>query len=245
MASISVVLLGLNPETRLKTVVDYLKGRGVPGEYARSVHREGRGAAFCVNVVVGVGGGTGYASTCAAPGQWGWHAPSALGNCMNELMSSSSCGDGGSTGCTWRWRQEAVYGLLLGPNPPAAAGGASHMAVHRHGIHAVVPPVDRNSRRNSSSCGRQCEPWRTACPCAWQRATDRSFCQVAGTRLSHWRDRPEACCRATNRPIMQSSRRSSLATGRHGVGCRGALHRPACRTAAGDAAGRGRVGAGG
>ncbi|GIL74699.1 hypothetical protein Vretimale_2333 [Volvox reticuliferus] len=30
MASISVVLLGLNPETRLKTVVDYLKGRGVP-----------------------------------------------------------------------------------------------------------------------------------------------------------------------------------------------------------------------
>lgn len=30
MASISVVLLGLNPETRLKSVVDYLKGRGVP-----------------------------------------------------------------------------------------------------------------------------------------------------------------------------------------------------------------------
>ncbi|PNH04516.1 hypothetical protein TSOC_009314, partial [Tetrabaena socialis] len=30
MASISVVLLGLNPETRLKAVVDYLKGRGVP-----------------------------------------------------------------------------------------------------------------------------------------------------------------------------------------------------------------------
>ncbi|KXZ54172.1 hypothetical protein GPECTOR_5g269 [Gonium pectorale] len=30
MASISVVLLGLNPETRLKTVVDYIKGRGVP-----------------------------------------------------------------------------------------------------------------------------------------------------------------------------------------------------------------------
>ena len=32
MASISVVLLGLNPETRLKSVVDYLKRRGVPGE---------------------------------------------------------------------------------------------------------------------------------------------------------------------------------------------------------------------
>ncbi|KAG2485315.1 hypothetical protein HYH03_015988 [Edaphochlamys debaryana] len=30
MASISVVLLGLNPETRLKAVVGYLKGRGVP-----------------------------------------------------------------------------------------------------------------------------------------------------------------------------------------------------------------------
>lgn len=30
MASISVVLLGLNPETRLKAVVDYLKARGVP-----------------------------------------------------------------------------------------------------------------------------------------------------------------------------------------------------------------------
>jgi hypothetical protein len=29
MASISVVLLGLNPETRLKTVTDYLKSRGV------------------------------------------------------------------------------------------------------------------------------------------------------------------------------------------------------------------------
>lgn len=29
MASISVVLLGLNPETRLRTVVDYLKSRGV------------------------------------------------------------------------------------------------------------------------------------------------------------------------------------------------------------------------
>lgn len=30
MASISVVLLGLNPDTRLRTVVDYLKARGVP-----------------------------------------------------------------------------------------------------------------------------------------------------------------------------------------------------------------------
>ncbi|GFR46210.1 hypothetical protein Agub_g7749, partial [Astrephomene gubernaculifera] len=30
MASISVVLLGLNPETRIKSVVDYLQGRGVP-----------------------------------------------------------------------------------------------------------------------------------------------------------------------------------------------------------------------
>jgi hypothetical protein len=29
MASISVVLLGLNPETRLKTVIEYLKSRGV------------------------------------------------------------------------------------------------------------------------------------------------------------------------------------------------------------------------
>ena len=31
MASISVVLLGLNPETRLRPVVEYLKKRGVPG----------------------------------------------------------------------------------------------------------------------------------------------------------------------------------------------------------------------
>lgn len=31
MASISVVLLGLNPETRLRTVVEYLQRRGVPG----------------------------------------------------------------------------------------------------------------------------------------------------------------------------------------------------------------------
>jgi hypothetical protein len=31
MASISVVLLGLNPETRLKAVVEYLKRRGLPG----------------------------------------------------------------------------------------------------------------------------------------------------------------------------------------------------------------------
>lgn len=32
MASISVVLLGLNPDTRLKPVVAYLKQRGVPGK---------------------------------------------------------------------------------------------------------------------------------------------------------------------------------------------------------------------
>lgn len=32
MASISVVLLGLNPETRLRPVVEYLHKRGVPGE---------------------------------------------------------------------------------------------------------------------------------------------------------------------------------------------------------------------
>eukprot|EP00983_Pelagomonas_calceolata_P063853 1147891-Pelagomonas_calceolata.AAC.2 len=32
MASISVVLLGLNPETRIKPVLDYLKKRGVPGK---------------------------------------------------------------------------------------------------------------------------------------------------------------------------------------------------------------------
>ncbi len=32
MASISVVLIGLNPETRLRPVVEYLKARGVPGE---------------------------------------------------------------------------------------------------------------------------------------------------------------------------------------------------------------------
>ena len=31
MASISVVLLGLNPETRLRPVVEYLHKRGVPG----------------------------------------------------------------------------------------------------------------------------------------------------------------------------------------------------------------------
>jgi hypothetical protein len=32
MASISVVLLGLNPDTRLAPVVDYLKRRGVPAD---------------------------------------------------------------------------------------------------------------------------------------------------------------------------------------------------------------------
>lgn len=32
MASISVVLLGLNPETRLKSVVEYMKSRGVPSK---------------------------------------------------------------------------------------------------------------------------------------------------------------------------------------------------------------------
>jgi len=35
MASISVVLLGLNPETRIKPVLDYLKRRGVPGVRAQ------------------------------------------------------------------------------------------------------------------------------------------------------------------------------------------------------------------
>lgn len=33
MASISVVLLGLNPETRIKPVLEYLKKRGVPGAW--------------------------------------------------------------------------------------------------------------------------------------------------------------------------------------------------------------------
>lgn len=43
MASISVVLLGLNPETRLRPVVEYLKSRGVPGEFvSREVWGEGR-----------------------------------------------------------------------------------------------------------------------------------------------------------------------------------------------------------
>jgi hypothetical protein len=43
MASISVVLLGLNPETRLKTVTDYLKARGVPdGSIADLVLRHPR-----------------------------------------------------------------------------------------------------------------------------------------------------------------------------------------------------------
>jgi hypothetical protein len=31
MASISVVLLGLNPDTRIRPVVEYLRSRGVPG----------------------------------------------------------------------------------------------------------------------------------------------------------------------------------------------------------------------
>jgi hypothetical protein len=37
MASISVVLLGLNPETRLATVVDYLKKRGLPADQVPDV----------------------------------------------------------------------------------------------------------------------------------------------------------------------------------------------------------------
>jgi hypothetical protein len=32
MASISVVLLGLNPDTRIKPVIEYLRDRGVPSE---------------------------------------------------------------------------------------------------------------------------------------------------------------------------------------------------------------------
>ncbi|WIA21639.1 hypothetical protein OEZ85_000817 [Tetradesmus obliquus] len=43
MASISVVLLGLNPDTRLRTVTDYLKARGVPdGSVADLVLRHPR-----------------------------------------------------------------------------------------------------------------------------------------------------------------------------------------------------------
>lgn len=38
MASISVVLLGLNPDTRIKPVIEYLRDRGVPSEQ-RSVQR--------------------------------------------------------------------------------------------------------------------------------------------------------------------------------------------------------------
>lgn len=37
MASISVVLLGLNPETRLRTVVEYLLKRGVPKDQVPDV----------------------------------------------------------------------------------------------------------------------------------------------------------------------------------------------------------------
>lgn len=43
MASISVVLLGLNPETRLKPVVEYLKQRGMPGEQ-QQIMQSGHGA---------------------------------------------------------------------------------------------------------------------------------------------------------------------------------------------------------
>ncbi len=38
MASISVVLLGLNPETRLRPVVAYLEKRGVSGERLSSLY---------------------------------------------------------------------------------------------------------------------------------------------------------------------------------------------------------------
>jgi hypothetical protein len=47
MASISVVLLGLNPETRVKPVVEYLISRGVPGAWlglgVKHTGREGGG----------------------------------------------------------------------------------------------------------------------------------------------------------------------------------------------------------
>jgi hypothetical protein len=36
MASISVVLLGLNPDTRIKPVAEYLEKRGVPKDQVRS-----------------------------------------------------------------------------------------------------------------------------------------------------------------------------------------------------------------
>lgn len=43
MASISVVLLGLNPETRLAAVVDYLKKRGVSPAEVRPALFQGSG----------------------------------------------------------------------------------------------------------------------------------------------------------------------------------------------------------
>lgn len=63
MASISVVLLGLNPETRLKSVVDYLKGRGVPGERQRP---RGPDAIGCPRALGGVA-----QAQAAPPDRWG------------------------------------------------------------------------------------------------------------------------------------------------------------------------------
>lgn len=58
MASISVVLLGLNPDTRLAPVVEYLKGRGVPADQVSKRRRVARGSVRCKL--------EGCASSCAA-----------------------------------------------------------------------------------------------------------------------------------------------------------------------------------
>lgn len=68
MASISVVLLGLNPDTRLKPVVDYAKSRGVPdSSVADLVLRHPRIFEYKVSVqgLCGVlPGGLGLGSVC-------------------------------------------------------------------------------------------------------------------------------------------------------------------------------------
>ncbi len=150
MASISVVLLGLNPETRLKSVVDYLKGRGVPGEYVRSVHRGGLGngdGLSCSRRRGGGGGGnsgTRGGAVKACPGciqvysSWAWGVTELkrIGVIWALLQRNDE------QQLPWRWRQHVIpmavgseggLGAAAGPQPSAAARRASCLAVRGRG----------------------------------------------------------------------------------------------------------------